>query len=102
MASSDEEPRPLAVVKLSRSDNVAVALRPLKAGETVVLDGSMLTIDRNVATGLKLAARPIAKGEVIVKYGSPIGIAIADIAAGEYLHMQNVETDYYATRSPED
>jgi altronate hydrolase len=84
-------------MRLSPPDNVAVALRALKAGETVTLEGVAITVDRNVPVGQKLAARAIEKGENIVKYGCPIGIAIAAIAAGGYLHEQNVETRYLPT-----
>ena len=49
MASSDEKERAdrreRAVMRLSPPDNVAVALRPLKAGETVTLDGVALTVN---------------------------------------------------------
>jgi hypothetical protein len=84
-------------MKLSPHDNIAVALRPLKAGETVALDGAALTIDRNIAVGHKLAARAIAAGEIILKYSCPIGTAIRAIAAGEYVHMHNVESNYLPT-----
>ena len=96
MANSDER-ETRAVMRLSPPDNVAVALRPLKAGETVRLDGVALTISRNIAVGQKLAAQAIAKGEMIRKYGCPIGTAITTIAPGEYLHAHNVETNYFAT-----
>ncbi len=93
MGSSD--PRATrAAMRMSPPDNVGVALRPLKAGETVTLDGAAITIARNIAVGHKFAARAIAKGEVVVKYGCPIGIAILAIAPGEYLHAHNVETNY--------
>jgi len=84
-------------MRLSPPDNVAVALRPLKAGETVTLDGVALTVNRNIPVGQKLAARAIEKGELIVKYGCPIGIATSAIKAGEYLHAGNVETRYLPT-----
>jgi hypothetical protein len=84
-------------MKLSPPDNVAVALRQLKAGEVVMLDGVAITISRNIAVGHKLAARPIAKGEVIVKYSCPIGTATRAIAAGEYVHTHNVESNYLPT-----
>ena len=96
MANSDER-ETRVVMRLSPPDNIAVALRPLKAGETVTLDGIALAINRNIAVGHKLAAQAIAKGELILKYGSPIGTAITTIAPGEYLHTHNVETNYYAT-----
>jgi hypothetical protein len=84
-------------MRLSPPDNVAVALRQLKAGETVVLDGVRLTIAQSIAVGHKLAARPIAKGEIIVKYGCAIGTATAPIAPGEPVHTQNVESNYLPT-----
>ena len=84
-------------MRLSPPDNVAVALRPLKAGETVMLDGVALTVNRNIPVGQKLAARAVDRGEHVVKYGCPIGIAITAIQAGEFLHAGNVETCYLPT-----
>ena len=84
-------------MRLSPPDNVAVALRSLKTGETVALDGVALVIHKNIPVGHKLAARAIAKGELIIKYGCPIGTATVDIAAGEQLHARNVETGYLPT-----
>jgi (2R)-sulfolactate sulfo-lyase subunit alpha len=34
----------------------------------------------------------IAKGDTIIKYGVDIGKAVADIGAGEHLHVHNVKT----------
>jgi hypothetical protein len=96
MASSDDRAE-RAVMRLSPPDNVAVALRTLRPGETVTLDGAALTIPRSIAVGHKFAARAIAKGEVIVKYGCPIGTAIAEIGPGEYVHTHNVESNYLPT-----
>ena len=53
------------VMKLAPQDNVAVALRPLRAGEAVTLDGASLTVDRDVAVGHKVAACDIAPGATI-------------------------------------
>jgi hypothetical protein len=98
MASSEEreraDRRERAVMRLSPPDNVAVALRPLKAGETVTLDGVALTVNRNIPVGQKLAARAIDKGDLVVKYSCPIGIATVAIKPGEYLHAGNVEARY--------
>lgn len=93
MASSDQ-PGARAVMRLSPPDNIAVALRPLKSGETVLLDGVALRISRNIAVGHKLAAQAIAKGETILKYSCPIGTASRAIAPGEYVHTHNVESNY--------
>ena len=96
MENSDARPD-RAVMRLSPRDNVAVALRPLKSGETVMLDGVAITVGRNIAVGHKLAARAIAKGEIILKYSCPIGTATYAIAAGEYVHTHNVESNYLPT-----
>ena len=82
---------------LAANDNVAVALRPLVAGETIVLDGREIRVERDVAVGHKIAARAIAAGDTIVKYGCPIGRATAAIAAGAYVHTHNVASAYLPT-----
>ena len=100
MASSDKgdgKPAPRAVMRLSPRDNVAVALRPLKSGETVMIAGVGITIRRHIAVGHKLAAQAIEKGEIILKYNCPIGTAISRIAPGEYVHTHNVESNYLPT-----
>ena len=96
MASSDRQVA-RAVMRLSPPDNVAVALRALKSGETVMLDGVAIRISRNIAVGHKLAAQAIAKGETILKYSCPIGTASRAIAPGEYVHTHNVESNYLPT-----
>ena len=41
---------------------------------------------------LSPGTRTIAKGDTIIKYGVDIGKAVADIGAGEHLHVHNVKT----------
>jgi len=84
-------------MKLAPQDNVAVALRALKAGETIALDGASVRVERDTALGHKLAARAIACGEVILKYNCPIGSATCAIGPGEYVHTHNVASDYLPT-----
>ena len=83
-----------AVMKLSPADNVVVALRTLKAGESIALEGVVVTLPRGVAVGHKLAARAIAPGEIVVKYGCPIGTAMWAIVAGEHVHTHNLRSEY--------
>ncbi len=87
----------MSVMKLAPQDNVAVALRPLRAGEAVAIDGHALTVDRDVAIGHKIAACDIAAGATITKYNCPIGIATQPIAAGHYVHTHNVKSGYLPT-----
>jgi hypothetical protein len=83
-----------AAMRLSPPDNVAVALRTLRAGESIALDGVALTLLRGIAVGHKFAARAIAEGEIVVKYGCPIGVATRAIAAGEHVHTHNMRSAY--------
>ena len=84
-------------MKLAPQDNVAVALRPLHAGEAVALGATTLTIARDIAVGHKVAATAIAAGDKILKYNCPIGSARCAIAPGEYVHTHNVESNYLPT-----
>jgi len=43
--------------------------------------------------GQKYALRPIAKGEDVIKYGFPIGHAVAPIAAGERVDATNLKSN---------
>jgi hypothetical protein len=51
-----------------------------------------LAIGDRIPRGHKVALRPIARGEAVVKYGSAIGTAVSDIAAGAHVHTNNVES----------
>lgn len=79
-------------IVLSQLDTVGVALADLKAG-TVIDAGGKVTLCDDIPRGHKFALRPIAKGENIVKYGLPIGHAVAPIAAGAWVHTQNAKTN---------
>ena len=79
---------PLLVI--SGADNVATALEPLDAGRVVDLGAITVTITEAIPRGHKVALRAIAAGERVIKYGSPIGSASSDIAAGTHVHTHNV------------
>ena len=78
------------VVVISAADNVATALEPLDAGRTVRIGESMVTVAEAIPRGHKLALRAIRAGDRVIKYGSPIGLASADIAPGAHVHVHNV------------
>jgi altronate hydrolase len=79
----------LALV-ISARDNVATALEPLDAGQTISIGEAAIRLRDDVPRGHKVALRAIACGEEVVKYGSPIGIASSDIPAGAHVHTHNV------------
>ena len=71
-------------LQIHPSDNVAVALADLAAGEGGAVEA--------VPVAHKISLRPIAKGETVIKYGHPIGVATVDIPAGHWVHVHNVST----------
>ena len=80
------------MVRIHPADTVAVALKPLKAGETVSWGGGEITLKDDLPMGHKAALREIRKGETVIKYGYPIGEATEDIAAGSHVHIHNLRT----------
>ncbi|RJQ58453.1 MAG: altronate hydrolase [Desulfobacteraceae bacterium] len=72
-------------------DNVATALVDLKAGIRVETGQEEFALRKDIAFGHKFALSEIPEGDFIVKYGAQIGRAKASIAAGEHVHVHNVE-----------
>ncbi len=77
-------------------DNVATCLAALKAGDAVGLElaGATRSIDlvTDVPFGHKFALGPIEAGGEIRKYGVVVAQATRAIAAGEHVHVHNVES----------
>ena len=76
-------------------DNVIVAIEPITQR---ILSHGCVMVKKNTLTALqditiyhKIACRDIVKGMPVIKYGEHIGIAVADIKAGEHVHIHNVE-----------
>ncbi len=80
-------------LKIGRTDNVAVALADLAAGEVPSVDGAAVPLLEPVGRGHKFALRPIKAGESVIKYDMPIGHATCDIAAGSFVHTHNLKTN---------
>ncbi|MFN4170437.1 MAG: UxaA family hydrolase [Pseudorhodobacter sp.] len=72
-----------ATILLDPSDNVVTATRNLAPGE----EGATAPIPR----GHKIARAAITKGAAVRKYAQIIGYAAADIAAGDHVHVHNLE-----------
>ena len=83
----------MKVIQISRLDNVAVALHPIKKGEEVTAGGITVTALEDIPQGHKIALKPIKNGENIIKYGFAIGHATADAEAGAWMHTHNVKTN---------
>ena len=81
---------------LAPGDDVATALHALRAGTALRLAaGSVVrdvTLQEDVPFGHKFAVRALAQGMRVRKYGEFIGRTTADVAAGAWVHDQNLVT----------
>ena len=92
--TTNTDPR---VLILAPGDNVAVAKTDIAAGTPLTVMGQAVRLAVKMEVGHKFAFIAVKKGETIVKYGAPIGVATADIAPGESMHLHNVTSDYIPT-----
>lgn len=79
------------LIKVNPSDNVAVALVNLAAGEVINFEGEDITIESDVKMKHKIAMYPFETGERIIMYGVLVGKASAPIAKGGLLSTENVK-----------
>ena len=86
-------------ILLYANDDVATALTALKAEQTVEVELDTISYTTILAEDIdfahKYALRDIAKGEDILKYGLPIGKALADIGVGEWVHIHNCRSEHF-------
>ena len=89
-------------ILLDPTDNVATALRDLSKGEsvTVILNDMTYTVilREDIAFGHKYALRDIVAGHEVLKYGLPIGRALEDIRAGDWVHIHNCRSERFGFR----
>lgn len=81
------------LMRMNSRDNVAVALRPIEAGEGIQWDDLIVEAKQDIPQGHKIALHDIPAGSAVTKYGYPIGHAVTAIARGEWVHMHNVKTN---------
>lgn len=80
-------------ILIDPSDNVAVALNDLSSGTEVVLNGARIILKSDIPMAHKFAISLIKKDEDIVKYGYPIGHALAHIEQGAHVNEKNIKTN---------
>ena len=77
-----------SIMKLQDNDDVVVALEQLAPNTQVT---ETVTTTARIPRGHKIALRAIPKGEAVRKYGQIIGFAKEAIAAGDWVHEQNLD-----------
>lgn len=80
-------------IKIHPDDNVVVALQDIKIGESILVDSLNIEVNQDVNRGHKIAIKNIHENENVIKYGYPIGHAIKDIKAGDFIHTHNLKTN---------
>lgn len=83
-------------IMIDKKDTVAVAIEPVDADSTLAwLDQNGVLHKQKALTPIpiyhKFAIKDMVKGEPVIKYGEHIGLAGADIRAGQHVHVHNVE-----------
>jgi altronate dehydratase len=81
-----------SVLVISDRDNVATALEALEPGRTLEINGTSVTVLDAIPRGHKIALAAIPAGDAVIKYGSPIGLASANIVAGGHVHTHNLSS----------
>ncbi len=83
----------MKLLQIHPADSVAVAVKPIEAGEVLEAGGVTVTAVCNIPAGHKMALRSIGAGENVIKYASPIGHATEDIPAGAHVHTHNLKSN---------
>ncbi|MEF2964955.1 altronate dehydratase family protein [Paenibacillus sp. M1] len=81
------------LMKMNARDTVAVALRPIQAGEEIAFEGQTYKANQDIPQGHKIALTDFEPEAIVTKYGYPIGHAITAIAKGDHVHTHNLKTN---------
>ena len=83
-----------SAICLAKGDNVAVVTSDVRSGVDVHVDDRRVAVQGPIPFGHKIALVRIDKDDKIIKFGVAVGRAKTVIAAGEHVHVHNVESDY--------
>ena len=78
-------------IRLQADDDVAITTADVAAGTPVDVGGGLVTVRQDVSRGHKLAVRDLEAGAPVHRYGQVIGFTRGPVAAGEHVHLHNLE-----------
>jgi hypothetical protein len=81
---------PTIALVLSQRDHVGVVLDDVAKGGTVEFRAPDGTTYGSLAARHKIARSVVQRGEKLLRYGQPIGIVTATVAAGDHVHVHNL------------
>ena len=77
-------------IRLNPADDIVIARAEIPAGTLLVKEGNTRT-SVSVPAGHKIAVRAVAQGRPVRRYDQIIGFASRDIAAGDHVHVHNMQ-----------
>lgn len=80
-------------LKINPADSVVVCLQPKKKGNLIYIEGRQVVINQDTPAGHKVLIKDTSKGTDIIKYGYPIGHAVEDLKAGDWVNENNLKTN---------
>ena len=84
-------------LKINPADLVVVCLTEKKKGDIIHVDGHDVVLSQDTPAGHKVLIRDVHEGENIIKYGYPIGHALHDMKAGDWVNENNLKTNLKGT-----
>lgn len=84
-------------IKINPADSVVVCLQAMKQGDVISIDGQQITVNQDTPAGHKVLITDAPKGTDIIKYGYPIGHAMQDLKAGDWVNENNLKTNLSGT-----
>ena len=79
-------------VLVNPKDNIAVAIKEIKSGETVTGIGDLqLQANEDIMRNHKVAIAEVAENDPVLKYGEKIGFASKPIRPGDWVHSHNLK-----------
>ena len=84
---------------LSPSDTVFLLREAIAPGTRIQLEEGSIVVAARLGLGHKVARQAIKLENAFLSTDAPIGTASADIAAGEWVHVHNLRSDYTATHA---
>lgn len=84
-------------IKINPADSVVVCLQAMKQGDVISIDGQQIAVNQDTPAGHKVLITDAPKGTDIIKYGYPIGHAMQDLKAGDWVNENNLKTNLSGT-----
>lgn len=84
-------------IRINPADSVVVCLQPMKKGERIEIDGTIITVNQDTPAGHKVLIKDAPEGTNIIKYGYPIGHAKQNLSAGDWVNENNLKTNLAGT-----